>query len=48
MAAGVLIVALLIYHSMTGQGGEGHGHQELPPYWGIGILPFSAGELATR
>lgn len=45
MAAGAVAVALLIWHSMTGDHGgaaAAHHGEHLPPLWYVGILPFVA------
>lgn len=41
MGAGVIIIALLIWHSLANAGhSESHGEARLPGLWGLGILPF--------
>jgi Na+/H+ antiporter NhaD/arsenite permease-like protein len=41
VVAGAISVLLLIVHSLQETGhGDGHDTTELPPLWGLGILPF--------
>ncbi len=42
LIAGAMVIAYLIIHSLmpAAEHGGGHGHVEMPQWWGLGILPF--------